>query len=265
MIKLVALDIDGTLLSPDADVDALPQAPITDAVRELHGAGIEVVLATGRMHPGAAYIARHLSISQPLICQQGASVHALDGSLEYGCTIDADIALEVYDYAETHGWDLTWFDSKRYLVTADSPQARSFADLSRVTLEIHPKPHQSGVQATGIDIISDPEHAPTIHRLLEARYGDRTTLLDFSSVTAVHAQNASKGQALHRLTQSLGISSDEVLAVGDSINDVSMLSWAGHSAAPAHCDIYARDTATEILAGDGVDGVAAKLRSVVPD
>ena len=55
-----------------------------------------------------------------------------------------------------------------------------------------------------------------------------------------------------------------ILAIGDSVNDASMLTWAGHSAAPEHCDHYAQGAATEILPGPGVSGVAALLRSVAP-
>jgi hypothetical protein len=263
MIRLVALDIDGTLLAPGVHADALPEDPITKAVHDLHEAGIVVVLATGRMFPGTAHVADHLSIGQPLICQQGASVHEADGGLRHGYTIEEEIAHELLDYAGTHGWPLAWFDSERYLVTAHSSSAKFFADVSRVEMEIHPEPHRSGVRATGIDIISSRQHAPDIHVLLEARYGARITLLDFPSVTAVHAPDASKGNALHMLASELGIAKDEVLAIGDSVNDVSMLSWAGHSAAPEHSDRYARDSAGEILPGKGVDGVAARLRSIV--
>jgi Cof subfamily protein (haloacid dehalogenase superfamily) len=263
MIRLVALDIDGTLLAPGVHVDALPEEPITQAVHDLHEAGIVVVLATGRMFPGTACVAEHLGIDQPMICQQGASVHKADGSLRHGYAIEEEIAHELFDYARTHGWPLAWFDSQRYLVTEHCNAAQFFADVSRVEMEIHAEPHRSGVRATGIDIISDRQHAPDIHVLLEARYGGRITLLDFSTVTAVHAPDASKGNALHMLAQELGIAKDEVLAIGDSVNDVSMLSWAGHSAAPEHCDRYARESAGEILSGKGVDGVAARLRSVV--
>ena len=263
MIRLVALDIDGTLLAPGVHVDALPEGPITNAVHDLHEAGIVVVLATGRMFPGTACVADHLGINQPLICQQGASVHEADGSLRHGCTIEEEIAHELLDYAGTHGWPLAWFDSERYLVTAHSSAAKFFADVSRVEMEIHQEPHRTGVRATGIDIISTREHAPDIHVLLEARYGARITLLDFPSVTAVHAPDASKGNAINMLANELGIARNEVLAIGDSVNDVSMLSWAGHSAAPEHSDRYARDSAREILPGKGVDGVAARLRSIV--
>ncbi len=262
-MRLVALDIDGTLLDPGVHHDDCPGEPITDAVTQLIEAGVVVVLASGRMFPGTARIARHLGIDQPLICQQGASVHNGDGSLRHGYSIDHATALELVDYATHHGWPLAWFDSERYLVTRHCEQAQFFANVSQIDMEIHEEPHNSGVRATGIDIISSTELASTVHAEIESRYGDRLCLLDFPSVTAVHSREASKGNALSMLAAELGIGRSEVLAVGDSVNDVSMLEWAGHSAAPEHCDHYAKAAATEILPGPGVSGVAALLRSIV--
>lgn len=261
-IRLVALDIDGTLIAPGEHVHALPDAAMTGAVRGLMDAGIIVVLASGRMYPGTAAVARHLGVDQPLICQQGASVHNGDGSLRHGYAIDQELALALKDYARDGGWPLAWFDSERYLVTRHCEQAQFFADVSQIAMEIHEQPHESGVRATGIDIISDSQRATQIHAEIESRYGDRLCLLDFPSVTAVHSREASKGRALAQLADELGIAAGEVLAVGDSVNDVSMLEWAGHSAAPAHCDRYARGAAGELLRGDGVAPVAGLLRSI---
>lgn len=263
-IRLVALDIDGTLLDPGVHHDACPGESITNAVTELIGAGVVVVLASGRMFPGTAMIARHLGIEQPLICQQGASVHNTDGSLRHGYSIEHELALELKDYANANDWPLAWFDSERYLVTRHCEQAQFFADVSRIDMEIHEEPHNSGVRATGIDIISNADEASNVHAEIERRYGDRLCLLDFPSVTAVHSIDASKGNALNLLAAELGIAQHEVLAIGDSVNDVSMLEWAGCSAAPEHCDHYARAAAREILPGPGVSGVAALLRSILP-
>ncbi len=259
MIRLVALDIDGTLLEPGVHVSSLPGDGITRAVAELRARGVVVVLASGRMYPGTASIARHLDIDQPLICQQGASVHNSDGSLRHGYSIDESIALELLDYASSNGWPLAWFDSEHYLVTRYCEQAQFFADVSQITMQIHHEPHKSGIRATGIDIISTAERANGIHAEIEQRYGDRLCLLDFPSVTAVHSIAASKGNSLQMLAGELSIAQTDVLAIGDSVNDVSMLEWAGHSAAPEHCDHYARAAAKEILPGKGIDGVVARL------
>ena len=262
MIRLVALDIDGTLLAPGVPFDAMPADAMSAAVARLMASGVTVVLASGRMFPGTASVARHLGIDQPLICQQGASVHERDGSLRHGCSIDESIALELLAFAREHDWPLAWFDSARYLVTRHCEQAQFFADVSNVSMEIDHEPHLSGVRATGIDIISTPDRASEVHGEIQRRYGDRLSLLDFPSVTAVHAAEASKGSALERLADEMGIDRSEVLAIGDSVNDASMLAWAGHSAAPEHCDRYARAAAGEILSGAGVEGVVARLCAV---
>ena len=261
-VRLVALDIDGTLLDPGVPVNALPGDAMSRVVGQLLETGVTVVLASGRMFPGTASVARHLGIEQPLICQQGASVHEQDGSLRHGYSIDEAVAIELLEYANANGWPLAWFDSERYLVTEHCQQAQFFADVSKVSMEIEDKPHLSGVRATGIDIISTKESASNVHADIERRYGDQLSLLDFSSVTAVHAAEASKGNALGILAGEMGIERSEVLAIGDSVNDVSMLTWAGQSAAPEHCDRYARAAANEILPGTGVEGVVAKLQAV---
>lgn len=236
---------------------------MTEVIHDLHDAGVIVVLASGRMFPGTVRVARHLQVDQPLVCQQGSSVHDCDGYLRLGHTIEEDIAEELFEFAQEHDWPLAWFDSVRYLVTRPCAEAQFFADVSCVEMEIHTRPHRSGLRATGIDIISSRECALDVHRVVEQRYGERVSLLDFASVTAVHAPQASKGNALKSLAQELGIEREQVLAIGDSVNDVSMLTWAGKSAAPRHCDDHARAAAKEILPGQGVDGVVARLRAVL--
>jgi Cof subfamily protein (haloacid dehalogenase superfamily) len=261
-VRLVALDIDGTLLEPGVPVSALPGDAMGSAVAQLMQAGVTVVLASGRMFPGTASVAEHLGIHQPLICQQGASVHEQNGNLRHGCSIDEGIAIELLEYAAAHDWPLAWFDSERYLVTRHCEQAQFFADVSKVDIEIDDRPHLSGVRATGIDIISSRETASDVHAEIDRRYGRELSLLDFPSVTAVHAAEASKGNALMRLAEELGIDRSQVLTIGDSVNDVSMLRWAGLGCAPEHCDRHARAAADEILPGTGISGVVAKLRAV---
>jgi Cof subfamily protein (haloacid dehalogenase superfamily) len=261
--RLIALDIDGTLIPPGAGHVALPDADITDAVAGLRAAGVVVALASGRMFPGTARIARHFGLDTPLICQQGASVHLPDGSITHRFAIDPGIAHELVQFAQEEGWPYAWFDAVRYLASTPNAASDEYAKVSGITPEYHPAPHASGIAPTGIDVISTPEHATVIHRLLDARYGDAVHLLDFPSVTAAHAPEASKGNALALLAADLGIAQADVLAIGDSVNDVSMLRWAGHGAAPAHADRHARAAADEMLAGDGVTGVAALLRRVL--
>ena len=264
-IKLIALDIDGTLMPPGADYNAVPNPSMTEVIRDLMLAGISVVLATGRMYPGTIPIARHLGINNSLICQQGASTHALDGEVLHRVCLDQDIALELAKFATAGNWPYAWFDAERYLVSRPNPASLHFAELSGVNVEHHPQPELSGVIATGVDIISTHADSTRIYADITKRYGDRATVLDFPSVTAIHAPQASKGKALQQLAAKLGTEQTDVLAIGDSVNDVSMLEWAGHGATPEHCDHYARAAADQILSGKNVDGVVKLLQIVLAD
>ena len=261
--QLIALDIDGTLIPPGAGHEGVPDADITDVIARLVEAGVVVVLASGRMYPGTVRIARHLGLDGPLICQQGASMHRVDGSLLHRFAIDADIADELVAFALEHDWPYAWFDAERYLVSRRNDASAEYGRVSGVVPEYRVDAHRAGVIPTGIDIISTLEHANRVHQHLEARYGNRINLLDFPSVTAAHAREASKGNALALLAQDLGIEQRAVLAIGDSVNDASMLRWAGRGVAMPHSDRYARDAADEMLGGTGVSGLAPLLRSVL--
>ena len=72
-VKLIALDIDGTLLVPGVAPDALPEEGIVEAVAALRAKGVIVMLATGRMYPGTAPIANHLGLDALLFMNPTAA------------------------------------------------------------------------------------------------------------------------------------------------------------------------------------------------
>lgn len=261
--RLIALDIDGTLIPPGGGHQALPDAELTDVIGRLVQAGVVIALASGRMFPGTLRIAQHLRLTSPLICQQGSTVCLPSGEITHQFSLAPDIAHELVEFAQEEGWPFAWFDALRYLASLPNRASEEFGLVSGVQPEYRDNPHLSGIDPTGVDIISTQEHANGIHRLLESRYGDRVHLLDFPFVTAAHAAEASKGSALKLLADDLGIPQAQVLAVGDSVNDVSMLRWAGHGVTLPHCDRYARVAADEVLTDEGITGVAKLLRRVL--
>ncbi|HTO56347.1 MAG TPA: HAD-IIB family hydrolase, partial [Pseudomonadales bacterium] len=169
--QLIALDIDGTLIAPGSSHDALPDADVAEIVNRLQAAGVVVVLASGRMYPGTLHVARHLGLTGPLICLQGACVHRADGSLIHSFSIDIDIANELAAYSDEHEWPFAWFDSARYLASRATEQTDQYCRVSGVVPEYRADAHLSGVVPTGIDIISTAADANGVHRQLSERYG----------------------------------------------------------------------------------------------
>ena len=259
-VKLVALDIDGTLIPPAqyGHVDMWPSARITAAVAGLRERGIVVVLASGRMFPGTAAIAHHLGLRTPVICQQGCSVHSLDGSTLHEFAIDRKAALDIVAYARECGHAYEWFNPLRYLVSSAGESAMQYGRVSGIEPEFVERPEHSNVVPTGVGIISAPTIAPEVHRALVATHGDTLHLLDFPDVTVAVAANANKGHALSLICTDLGIDRHDTIAIGDSVNDASMLLWAGRGLALAHSDRYALDAANEVLEAK-TDAVAEYL------
>ncbi len=158
MIRLVALDIDGTVIR---NGDPSPSPRCTEAIHALSGAGIGVVLASGRMYPGTATVHRHLQLDTSMICQQGCSVHAPDGSMIHEVPLARDIALEIVGYARELDLPYEWFNPIRYLASRQTPQSDVYGQLSGIVAEYVDRPENSGVVPTGVGIISTAASGPT--------------------------------------------------------------------------------------------------------
>lgn len=247
-VKLIALDIDGTLIPPAAyGQEALPGERLTAAVRGCVEAGIEVVLASGRMFPGAAQIARHFGLTGPVICQQGCSVHLLDGTMTHEFPVDERVARDVINFARESNYAYEWFNPTRYIASRQSTATEHYGVVSGIRPEYRPDPENSGILPTGVGVISSAAEANGIHQELSRRHAHELHLLDFPEVTVGVSLDANKGHALSLLCADFGISREEIIAVGDSVNDASMLAWAGRGFAMAHADSYALDASDEVL------------------
>lgn len=258
-VKLVALDIDGTIIPPAAYGGAqLPSHRIQLAVRALTDRGVAVVLASGRMFPGTQGIARALGLPGPVICQQGCSVHLIDGTMTHEFPIERTTALEIIDYARQIDRAYEWFNPLRYIASRQSEATEQYGAVSGITPEYRPDPENSGIEPTGVGIISDASQASLIHRELVQHHGEAVHMLDFPTVTVAVAASANKGHALSLICADLGIERHETIAVGDSVNDASMLTWAGRGYAMSHSDRYALDAADEVL-GPSEDEELAEL------
>lgn len=262
-MKLVALDIDGTVLPPGAPPDAHPSPRLAAAVARLRQAGVVVVLASGRMFPGTARIARAFDLDTPVICQQGCSVHSLDGAMLHEFPIARAAALEIVHFARELGYPYEWFNPVRYLASRETRETVEYGRVSGIVPEYRDDPERSGIRPTGVGIISSRADASLIHRELVARHGETLHVLDFPAVTVAVDRDANKGHALALLCRDFGVTREDVVAIGDSVNDAPMLAWAGRGVAVAHSDRYAREAADEVLP-DGAEAVAAWLEGLLP-
>jgi Cof subfamily protein (haloacid dehalogenase superfamily) len=236
MIRLIGIDVDGTLLDtrgqiPQANVDA-----IHDAVR----AGIAVALVTGRSYPFVRPIAEPLPSAITLIVSNGAVERGMDGSRFARRLLDRDIARAVLDSTRPfrHAAALV-FDRD-----ADRQVMFETMDWEHPGRKAYWARNQSLIaQSVPLEdaLIEDPIQVmfnggvETMRALVEelrAEAGEFAVSLteyvhrDFSLID-VTAPAATKGRALAWRAGQLGLGRDEVMAVGDNFNDLEMLEFAG--------------------------------------
>jgi HAD superfamily hydrolase (TIGR01484 family) len=246
MIRLIGIDVDGTLLDSDG---RLPDRN-RDAIRAAVDAGVHVALVTGRSYPFARPVANTLPSSISLIVSNGAVERAMDGSTLARRLLDRDVARRVLhamrDYRDATALVFDR-DADRQVVfeTMDWEHPGRVKYWSRnnshiaqsVPLEAALTEDPIQVMFNGAVALMRPV-AELLRKEARVRPASPGEILEYSvlmteyvhrdfTLVDVTAPEATKGNALAWRAGQIGLTRDEVMAVGDNFNDLEMLEFAG--------------------------------------
>ncbi len=238
-IRLIALDIDGTLLDTKVQLSEQNRT----ALRRAYEAGIEIVLGTGRRHKFALPIAEKLGFDLCLISSNGAVTRSLQGELFHQDLLPQQTALKLCGVMrEFHPYMVLTFDREGRGAIVCENDERLYEVLQR-WMEKN-SPFIEYVSPIEKALVTDPiqamfcgpiELSKTMLQTLEASdFRQEFTLLrtqyDWRDLCIIDLLNAgcSKGHALERWCNYRGIDRSEVMAIGDNYNDIEMLTFAGH-------------------------------------
>ncbi|WP_338818873.1 Sugar phosphatase YidA [Moorella thermoacetica] len=264
-IRLVALDLDGTLLTDDIVIE--PRA--REAIRKVKEKGITVTLATGRMFSSARPYAVELGLELPLIVYHGAQVrHSTTGEILFERTLPVPLALRLIKNIKEFGYPYNVYLDDRLYVESIQAENEEYAwragvDLHRVEdmltfLEQQPKGPLK-IVALHDGPALDPLEA-AIRR--EAGAGIYITR---SMPTYLELLNpeVNKARGLQALAELAGISPEEIMVCGDSYNDVQMFRYAGLAVAMANAPEKVRAEADYVTGSNNDGGVAQALEKFV--
>jgi len=254
-IRLVALDIDDTLIPWRGTLS--PR--VIAAVQTVHAAGVEVVLATGRGIHDVAHLAAELGLDEMwALCSNGSVIVRITGG--------------AYEIRERITFD------PRGIVAAlrrHDPIAPVAIESSGIGYLVDGDPYEG--QAPHVaGTIGDLPHEVTFLSVASAQL-DADAMLALSvghpvravpyvhdgwvTVDIVHA-DAGKGAALAALAASLGVGPQHCAAVGDYLNDLPMLEWAGWAVAMGQAPAAVREAADAVVAASVDDGAAEALEAL---
>ena len=268
-VRLLALDLDGTILPEDRPISGRTRL----AVGRARAAGVRVVLATGRMYRSALPHVEALGLDGPVICYQGAYVRerpgpdGAPGAILRHLTLPAGVARDAVRWARDHGLDPH--------VNRDDQLVMAVGDETAPDYERH-----AGVGAQFVPDLATALDGPVTKVLAVGATGLPARLLataraDFAGhaeVTVSHpdylefmAPGVHKGAALHWLAERLGVPLTATMAIGDQFNDLEMLSMVGVGVAMAGAPSEVRAAADHVTGGIDEDGAAQAIERFVLD
>lgn len=260
MYRLLATDIDDTLLAPDG---SLPDANRT-AMRKLHEAGVAIVFCSGRADVSIRNIAKTilpLADDEFLVSFNGARVVTADTRRLVARQYVPPASIKrIASYARSHGLYLQGYIDDEFLVEQETEATSTYAASTNTNYRV--------VEDLGEAL---PEGSPKLlligdHDLLSAhrdRFADEdgSIRLVFSKphYLEIVAAGVNKGSALARLASQIGVPIEETVSVGDAANDAEMLRSAGMGVAVANAGGEAREAADVILESSSQDGVMKEI------
>jgi Cof subfamily protein (haloacid dehalogenase superfamily) len=271
-IRLIAVDIDGTLLNPQFQISDTDLS----ALRSAHRQGIEVILVTGRRHTFALPIAQQLGFDLWLICSNGAVTRSLSGETFHRDLLPQQTCRDLCGaMQEFRGQTVLTFDKNgRGAIVLEHMQElegsiRHWLQKNMEYIEF--------VAPIENALTTDPVQAmfcgpvALMHQALRVLEGCGLPITvlrteypgrDLSIVDVLNA-DCSKGHALERWANHRGITREQVMAVGDNYNDIEMLAFAGHSFIMENASQELRGCGWTETRSNAENGVAAAVEHVL--
>ncbi|AXY26641.1 hypothetical protein CL176_11890 [Suicoccus acidiformans] len=286
MIKLFVSDMDGTLLNAEHMISDKTAA----AVRKLEEAGIEFMIATGRTYASAKPLLQMHNIQSEMINLNGAAIYSDSGELVHSIPLNSQIIQDMFTYLNEANINYSLMTAREfYTHDVEGFLKRMTRFFDEQTVEILTDIHTKSADSSDAQFLADMDflrdlkdytlthHNPPLKlmvlspdtRELEAfrnRF-EENPLIDITSSSPdnleITSHLAQKGLAVENYAAKRGYSMDEVLTIGDSLNDRSMLQMAGHSYAMANASAEVKAMAKEIAPSHREDGVAWVIEQIL--
>lgn len=239
-IKLIALDMDGTLLTSEHEVTERTRK----AIKEALGHGIHVVLSTGRGFHTCYPYAEQLRLESYLITANGGQIWTMEKELLDQHLLDTALIEKLYNLGTQVGVNM-WMISTNGVFRGEAPD--DFYDYEWLKFGCESQDQQK------LDImIKELSH-----------YEELELTNSLPTNVEANPKGVSKAKALHFLCDKIGITMDEIMAVGDSLNDIKMIQEAGVGVAMGNAQEAIKKVANHTTDTNNNDGVAKAIELYV--
>lgn len=266
MIKLIAIDMDGTLLNSQKEI---PEENIK-AIQEAAAAGIKIVLCTGRPRSGILPHFEKLGLSEEeyIIMNNGCSTYETKNwkLLQYESLSRSEMEELLQACEDFPEVALTLTGEKTYYVVGDEVPELVAYDASTVFTEAKARSLEE-IFAEGQVIfqamyMADTEPLDAFQNAVQDRLDQSySTVRSQEYIFEIMPQGATKASGLKHLAEKLGIAPDQIMALGDAANDLEMLQFVGQSVAMGNASDDIKELCKYVTLTNDEAGVAHAIRT----
>lgn len=263
--RLVAFDIDGTLLGSDRQLQPGTRLGL-EAIRE---AGAQIMLASGRPIPGLKQLAEKLEIGEDLILagmNGSIIVDKASGEVIARREIDAQTAQEIIDHVLSRGLIVMIpLGEELFASEPEHPQVRHEAEGNALSIRPLPQVADLPEPATKLLFTGERPELLELQKELDRDFADRAECTFSSPIYfEATARGVDKSSAITDYCAAKGIPLEAVMAFGDNGNDITMLSAAGLGVAMGNGIPEAKEAADVVTATNDDEGIARILEQYFP-
>lgn len=262
--KLIVSDLDGTLLNSAGKVSEATK----ELIRAYQRKGGVFTIATGRMEDAVTPYLDHLELEGPVILYNGSKIIDLNKNhVLYEAFLDYDTAKAALKLLRNYDWDVLLYQDRKIYIKGMTPGIEKHVQKEGVAChEVGDLFHFLKSAPTKILIVGNNGKfklfADELQQLLKSKVNFTQSEETYLEILP---QGVSKGAALKKLAEGLRISMDEVIAIGDHLNDVSMIRAAGLGIAMENAHPELKDNASYITVSNDAEGVKSVIHKVLND
>ena len=224
-IKLVATDIDGTLVKWDTSVSD----GVKNCIKNLQENGVKVVLVTGRMHCATKHLRDELGLNSPVVSYQGGLIKDSDGKTLYQENLDSDCAKEIIDWAHKNDVHLNLYIDDKLYVEKDDDCVKRYTDGKFVPYTVCPFESLKIKNVNKILAIDygNAERVTGWVNELQTKFPELYIVKSTPFFCEIGSSMAKKSLGVEFLAKYWNLSQDEILTIGDQNNDIELLKAGG--------------------------------------
>lgn len=254
-IKLLAVDLDDTLLDKSSQVSPRCREAIKKAVEK----GVTVTVATGRMYAAALPFARQLELDVPIITYNGALIKSsLSGEVFFEQALDQAVAADVLTLFRERGWYIQVYVGDQFYIAEPNERSRAYEELTKVkAIPVGEDLYSMSEHVLKMLSLANENEIQEISRVIQDKFkGKVFAPISRPTYLEIVHPSINKGRSLDFLASRLGITRNEVMAIGDSNNDLDMIEYAGLGVAMGNALPHVKAAANAVTLANDEDGVA---------